>query len=92
MPLVFSRSLPLMNTVTVESSSLANVAYDHQREILQVEFRDGAVYQYVDVPFQIYQNLLQADSKGGYFNHHIRRPFSHAILRTAVPASSTEPK
>ena len=86
MSLVFPRSLSLMDTVAVESSSLAKVAYDNQREILQVEFRDGSVYQYLGVPLQTYQNLLRADSKGGYFNHHIRRPFPHAIFRAATPA------
>ena len=88
MPLVSSRSLPRMSTVAVESSALAQVAYDEQRAILHVQFRDGAVYQYLGVPLRIYQDLLRADSKGAYFNHHIRSRFPYAILRGAVPAPS----
>jgi hypothetical protein len=84
-PLVSSQS-PSQDTVTVESSALAKVAYDSQRATLQVEFRDGAVYQYFGVPLHTYQELLQADSKGDYFNRHIRSPFPHTILRPAVPA------
>jgi len=53
-----------------------------------VELRDGAVYQYLGVPLRIYQDLLRADSKGAYFNHHIRSPFPYAILRGAVSAPS----
>lgn len=89
LPPLSSRSLPPMHTVTAESSALAQVAYDSQRAILHVEFRDGAVYQYLGVPLRIYQDLLRADSKGAYFNHHIRSSFPCAILRGALP---TPPK
>lgn len=83
---VSSQSPPPMHKVAVESSALVQVAYDNQRAILHVEFRDGAVYQYWGVPLRIYQDLLRADSKGAYFNHHIRSPFPCVILRGVVPA------
>lgn len=76
----------LMDTLAVESSALATVAYDHRREVLQVEFRDGDVYQYFGVPLQTYQDLLSADSKGTYFNSRIRNSFPYAILG-ASPSS-----
>ena len=88
MPLVSSKPLTTMNTVVVESSALVRVAYDKQRAILQVEFCDGAVYQYLGVPLRIYQDLLRVDSKGAYFNRHIRGPFPFVILRGAAPALS----
>jgi hypothetical protein len=76
--------------IAVHSSSLATVAYDDQRAILQVEFRDGAAYQYAAVPRRIYQDLLRADSKGAYFNHHIRGLFPYSMLHCAPlhPAGS----
>jgi KTSC domain len=85
-PFVSSVSLNL-NTVTVESSALAKVAYDNTRAIFQVEFRDGTVYQYLGVPGHTYQALLGANSKGDYFNRHIRSSFPHQILCAAVAAS-----
>ena len=88
MPLVSSRSLSLMNTAAVESSALAQVAYDTQRAILHVQFHDGAVYQYLGVPLRTYQDLLWADSKGAYFNHHIRSLFPYAILPGTAPVPS----
>jgi hypothetical protein len=87
MLLASSRSIPL-DIVAIESSALAQVAYDNQCATLQVEFHDGAVYQYLGVPRDTYEDLLRADSKGTYFNHHIRGPFPYTILRAAVPASS----
>lgn len=74
--LVFS-----MPPLPVASSLLACVAYDHARAILQLEFRSGTVYQYFRVPRQTFQELLQADSHGAYFNRHIRRSFQYARLQ-----------
>lgn len=72
------RSLP--DRAAVQSRSLASMAYDHDQGILQIEFRGGTIYQYFHVPRQTYQDLLQADSKGTYFNRHIRSFFRHARL------------
>jgi len=69
--------------VPVSSSLLASVAYDHDRAILQLEFRSGAVYQYFGVPRQSYQELLQADSHGAYFNRRIRTFFPYTLLYPA---------
>ncbi len=56
----------------VESTSLASVGYDGAGKILEIEFRSGAVYQYVGVPEKVYRELLAADSKGRYFLKNIR--------------------
>ncbi|SPE36711.1 Imidazoleglycerol-phosphate synthase (modular protein) [Candidatus Sulfopaludibacter sp. SbA6] len=72
---------PLSDGVAVRSRLLASLAYDQDETILQLEFRDGTVYQYFQVPRQTYQSLLQADSKGAYFNSHIRNVFRCARLR-----------
>lgn len=74
-------SQPLSDGVAVESRLLAGMAYHQDQTILQLEFRDGAVYQYFKVPRQTYQDLLQAESKGAYFNRHIRNFFRCARLR-----------
>lgn len=71
---------PLSDGAARPSRLLAGMAFDHDRSILQLEFRDGTVYQYFQVPRQTYQDLWQADSKGAYFNHHIRSVFRCARL------------
>ena len=80
--------LRTMPPVELQSSSLAHVAYDRRRAILEVEFRDGATYRYTGVPLRAYRDLLQADSKGAYFNHHIRSRFPHSLLSAATPITS----
>lgn len=78
-----SLPLPLLNSNAVDSTSLATVAYDAERAVLQVEFRDRTMYQYIDVPRKIYKDLCQAESKGVHFNQHIRNRFAYIKLPTA---------
>ena len=66
-----------MNSIVVESATLATLAYEEAREILQLEFRSGAFYRYYGVPVPVYEALLAAPSKGGYFNRAIRGNFPH---------------
>jgi len=66
-----------MNITSLESTTLAALAYDEAREILQLEFRSRAVYRYFGVPAPVYAGLLAAPSKGKYFNRAIRGSFPY---------------
>jgi hypothetical protein len=59
-------------SVELRSSLLASAIYDASQSILQLEFRDGAIYRYFQISPRLYQELLRADSHGTYFNRHIR--------------------
>ncbi len=65
-----------LNRVPVESSVLASVHYLPALRQLEVEFHSGLLYQYFDVPQHTYTELLEAESKGSYFNVNIRNRFS----------------
>jgi hypothetical protein len=67
-----------MNVTTVESTTLSAVGYDNARNLLQLEFRSRAIYQYFGVPPAMHAGLLYAPSKGGYFNRVIRGRFVFA--------------
>jgi hypothetical protein len=72
-----------MKPVAVESTTLASVAYDAGRQLLQLEFRDRAVYQYFNVPVAVHEGLLRARSKGSYFNRVIRGRFEYIVASAA---------
>ncbi|MES1210927.1 MAG: KTSC domain-containing protein [Acidobacteriota bacterium] len=61
-----------MRRKPVVSSAITSLGYDPERETLEVEFQSGNVYRYFAVPRQIYEDFLQASSKGRYFGAHIR--------------------
>jgi hypothetical protein len=82
-----------MRVAIVESSTLATVAYDEDRELLQLGFRSGAVYRYFDVPAAVHRALLSAPSKGSYFNQAIRGRFAFRLTPNcdAFPPDSEAP-
>jgi hypothetical protein len=69
----------MSNPIPVESSLLSSATYSDDR-ILQLWFRNGAIYQYFEVPPDLFDKLLAAESKGLYFNRHIRDQFHHQRL------------
>jgi len=71
-----------MHLVPVQSSILRAVAYDDRHDLLEVHFRDGAVYHYLGVPAKTHQELLAATSKGVYFNRQIRGRFHYEAIRS----------
>lgn len=68
-----------MQVTAVESTTLATVAYDEARGLLQLEFRSRALYQYFGVPVEVHEALLDAPSKGRYFNRFIRGRFRYSL-------------
>ncbi|MEM4204933.1 MAG: KTSC domain-containing protein [Candidatus Methanomethylicaceae archaeon] len=61
----------------VESSNLRSVGYDEATRTLEIEFHSGGIYQYYDVPPEVYQELLCAPSLGKYFHAHIRNIYQY---------------
>lgn len=64
-----------MARVDLQSTSLNAAIWQDQDASLELEFRSGAIYRYLGVPDQVYQELLSAESSGRYFNQHIRNRF-----------------
>jgi KTSC domain len=56
--------------ISVDSSAIRAVGYDGWT--LTVEFCNGRIYDHPGVPYSVYQGLMQASSKGAYYNHYIR--------------------
>ena len=69
-----------MPRLPLESTSLASAQYDPSLHRLEIEFRNGERYLYFQVPPRRYQGLLDANSKGAFFNRHIRNCFAFKQL------------
>lgn len=61
-----------MQRTSVSSSNVASVGYDPESSTLEIEFNNGAIYQYFDVNENIYNELLNAGSVGGYLASNIK--------------------
>ena len=64
-----------MNRTPVESSNIRAVGYEPRT--LEVEFRNGSVYAYSDVPDSVHQELMQAESKGKFLNAKIKKSYPY---------------
>ena len=71
----------------VESSSLRSIGYDRATATLEVEFSSGGVYRYADVPPELWSAFRHADSKGRFFQDHVRDRFTTARVSENVPFS-----
>jgi len=52
--------------IPVVSSNIAAVGYDKKSHILEIEFHHGAIYQYMDVPENVYESLINSSAMGSY--------------------------
>lgn len=66
-----------MQRAPVSSSNVAAIGYDIASHTLEVEFNNGAVYQYFAVPQAVYEAFMQASSKGGFLAQHIKGAFRY---------------
>ncbi len=70
-----------MRREPVVSTNLRSVGYDEDLQTLEVEFADGEVYEYQGVPVAVHRSLMQARSKGAYFNSYIKDRY---VFRRAI--------
>jgi hypothetical protein len=66
---------------TVNSTNLTSVGYNRESRVLEVEFHAGSVYRYRDVPPQVFEALIRAESKGRYFTRQIRGRYEFRRLQ-----------
>ncbi len=63
--------------IPVASSNIASVGYDKEAHILEIEFHHGAIYQYKDVPENVYEELMNSPSQGAYFMNELKHKFTY---------------
>lgn len=61
-----------MNRQKVKSSNMASIGHDPKKNLLEVEFNSGEVYQYHPVTEEQHKELMAAESQGKWFWANIR--------------------
>ncbi len=62
----------------VASTNIASIGYDEATETLEVEFLNSSIYQYYNVPKNMYEQLMQAGSKGKFLNTYIKNAYAYS--------------
>jgi len=66
-----------MERDAVHSEAIASIGYDPPSRVLEVEFAGGGIYRYFDVPPEVYERFLQADSKGRFITCCIKPAYPY---------------
>ncbi|MFL6583266.1 MAG: KTSC domain-containing protein [Chthoniobacterales bacterium] len=74
---IFSR----IRRAQVASSAIASIGYSRRLHALEIEFRNGAIYRYLDVPVDTYRELLAAGSKTRFYDENIRGRYRSLHVR-----------
>lgn len=75
------RIVSRIKRIPVESTALAAVGYSKRLRALEIEFRNGAIYRYLEVEPAVYDALLKAPSKARYYDDNIRHKFRSVHVR-----------
>lgn len=64
-----------MELRNVVSSNIAQVGHDPNQNVLIIRFVNGTYYRFDNVPEQVYNNFITAQSVGKYFQSYIRNTY-----------------
>lgn len=61
-----------MHREQVSSSNIKSIGYESNSKTLEIEFKDGGIYQYFNVASDIYKKLISVISIGSFFHKYIK--------------------
>lgn len=64
-------------SVVVNSSNIKFAKYDTESKSLQVTFNNGLVYEYSDVPWEVFTKFRMSESQGKFFNANISKTYKY---------------
>lgn len=77
----------------VESSQIHAIGYDEAQRTLAIQFKNkngvGSLYHYENVPPEMHQEFMAADSKGRFFQQKIK-PATEQYPFTKIPPPEAE--
>ena len=62
----------MITMIPVNSKAIRAIGYDGST--LLVEFHSGHIDSYPNTPPHVFEEFMQADSKGGYYNAYVKLP------------------
>jgi len=75
-PETLNQSIEDYTTTTANSGILD---FEYKSQVLKIYFSDDNVYEYFDVPKEVYRKLINADSPGRFARRHI---FNNYVYRS----------
>ena len=67
--------------VIINSSNLKSASYNTKSKTLTTTFNNGSIYEYYDVPWELFTKFRMAESQGKHFNVNISRNYKYKKLK-----------
>ena len=64
----------------IQSSNIRKTEFDTESKELIVEFNNGLIYSYENVPHQLYTQFRMSESQGNFFNSKIAKVYKYKRL------------
>ena len=72
----------------IPSTALTAAGYSKRLHAMEIEFNNGAIYRYLDVPPNVYREFMSAKSKAQYYDWNIKGHYRSLRLRSAEEQAS----
>lgn len=66
-----------MIEILIESSNLKSAKFNTEDKSLLIEFNNGSIYEYDEVPWEIFTKFRMAKSQGKFFNANMSRKYKY---------------
>jgi curved DNA-binding protein CbpA len=80
----------LSQTASEYSNTTANsgiLDFEYKSQVLKIYFADDSVYEYFDVPKEVYRKLINADSPGRFARRHIFNNYVYRSINRLVASA-----
>jgi KTSC domain len=67
-------------SVDIKSSNISRATYDTESKVLVVTFNNGSIYEYLDVPWELFTKFRMSDSQGSFLNSKVKNKHIHKKL------------
>jgi curved DNA-binding protein CbpA len=83
-PETLSQTAAEYNNTTANSGILD---FEYKSQVLKIYFADDSVYEYFDVPKEVYRKLINADSPGRFARRHIFNNYVYRSINRLVASA-----
>ena len=65
----------------IQSSNIKSSTYNTEDKTLLIEFNNNSLYQYNEVPWEVFTKFRMAESQGKYFNSDISKKYKYEKVK-----------
>jgi hypothetical protein len=68
-------------SVEIKSSNLKSASYDTETAHLTIVFNNGSIYEYENVPWELFTKFRMSESQGKFLNQKIKGTYSYTKVK-----------